>query len=147
MVESDDALKVGLIIVALCFASALAAWDPESILDPGGTSDVAPKSVGSCQIKLNVSSVEWGILYPGSSETRGLLVTNTGKKAAVLSLDIRSWEPRGADEFLFLSWDQNGSAIGPGKSVAATFRLEVSPLIQNITDFSCVVIVVGSELL
>lgn len=144
MVESDDALKVGLIIVALCFASALAAWDPRSILDGG--SDVASKSVGNVQILLNQSSIEWGILRPGSNETRGLLVTNRGEKAAVLSLDIRSWEPRGADEFLFLSWDQNGSAIGPGKSVAATFLLEVSPLIQNITDFSCVVVVVGEEL-
>jgi hypothetical protein len=144
MVESDDALKVGLIIVALCFASALAAWDPSTLLDGG--SDVAPKSVGNVQILLNQSSIEWGTLDPGSNETRGLLVTNTGKKAGVLSLDIQSWEPRGADEFLFLSWDQNGSAIGPGKSVAATFLLEVSPLIQNITDFSCVVVVVGEEL-
>jgi len=144
MIESDDALKVGLIIVALCFASALAAWDPSTLLDGG--SDVASKSVGNVHILLNESSIDWGILRPGSNETRGLLITNTGARAGVLSLDIQSWEPPGASGFVFLSWDQNGSAIGPGKSVAATFLLEVSPLIQNITDFSCVVVVLGEEL-
>lgn len=142
----DDAFKIGLIIILICFASALALWDPRSLLE-GESSPIKPKTVGAVLIELNVSSLDWGVLSPGSYKSLGVLVNNTGQLDAVLNIKTQNWEPLEAEQFLNLTWDQEGSVIGPGKSVAASVSLKVSPWIQNITAFSFDIVINAAEFL
>ncbi|MCJ7459224.1 MAG: hypothetical protein MUP17_09555 [candidate division Zixibacteria bacterium] len=146
MAEMDDAFKIGLIIILICFASALALWDPRSLLD-GGSSPIKPKNVGDVLIGLNVSSLDWGVLSPGQSKSLEVLVNNTGQLDAVLSIKTQNWQPLEAEQFLKLTWDQEGSVIGPGKSVAASVSLKVSPWIQNIIDFNFEIMINAEEFL
>lgn len=138
---NDDALKVGIIVVLLCFASALAAWDPESILD-GGNSPVRPDPESG--LSLNVSSLDWGVLQPGGSAFRAVLIQNMGAEGLFLGAQATGWNPEAAAQFLNLSWDQEGTLLDPGENVAATFQLKVSPLITEITDFSFQIDVYGN---
>lgn len=146
MAEMDDAFKIGLIIILICFASALALWDPRSLLD-GGSSPIKPKNVGDVLISLNVSSLVWGVLSPGQSKSLGVLVANIGSLDAVLSVKTQNWQPLEAEQFLNLTWDQEGLVIGPGKSVAASVSLKVSPWIWNITAFSFDIVINAEEFL
>ncbi len=140
----DDVFKIGLIVMLICFASALALWDPESILDNG--SSVTSKTSGEVKIQLNVSSVDWAVMMPGKSQTRGVLVTNIGEKKAILSVAAQNWDPLAAAQFMNFSWDvSSAEALQPGANREIVFRLEISPLIKDITKFSFLIVVYAQE--
>lgn len=140
MADMDDIWKLGLIIICICFASAIALWDPRSLLD-GGSSPITPKNVGNVLISLNVSSLDWGELSPGQSKSLGVLVNNIGSLDAFLNITTQNWLPLEAEQFLNLTWDQERSVIPPGGNVAAVLSLKVSPTIWNITAFSFEIVV------
>lgn len=140
----DDLLKVASIIVILCFASALASWDPSSLLDDN-KSPVEPETEGSIELGLNVSFLDWGELFPGAAASRAVMIQNMGGCQALLSFLPRDWIPVAAARFLNLSWDQEGTLLDPGETVAATFRLEVSWYIRGIPEFSFSIVICGSE--
>jgi hypothetical protein len=131
---------IGLIVILLFFASAISTWDPRSLLD-GGSSPITPKSVGDVLIGLNVSSLDWGVLSPGQSKSLGVLVNNIGSLDAVLSVKTQNWLPLEAEQFLNLTWDQEGAILQARQTVAAVVSLNVSPKIWNITDFSFEIVI------
>ncbi len=125
----------------LCFASALAAWDPESILERG---ESTVKSGNS--LMVNVTAFDWGELHPGDSASRAVLIQNVGSDPLILSFHVEDWDPVEAAEYLELSWNQEAAVARPGENVAAIFRLEVSWLIRNITQFSFNIRIEGDSL-
>jgi len=140
MAEMDDIWTLALIIILICSASALALWDPRSLLD-GGSSPITPKTMGDVLISLNVSSLDWGTLSPGQSKSLGVLVNNIGQLDAILSVKTQNWNPLEAEQFLNLTWDQEGAILQARQTVAAVVSLNVSPTIWNITAFSFEIVV------
>ena len=139
MVEMDDALKIGIIVILIAFASAIVTWDPRILFPEYSESEVGVKGDKdlAALLELNVTSINWGLLEPGNFAERGLLIENLGKAPGVLSIQAGNFTPVAAEQFMNLSWNlAPGVSLQPGKSVAATLRLAVSPLVQNITDFS-----------
>jgi hypothetical protein len=66
------------------------------------------------------TSVDWGALAPSSAATRTIYVKNTGTVPVTLSMAPSGWAPSNANAYLTLSWNQAGSVLNPGASVAAT---------------------------
>jgi hypothetical protein len=139
MAEMDDVYKIGLIILLIGCASALALWDPRSLLDV--TSRIEIKTDSNVAVELNVSSLNWGVLEPGQNKSLGLLISNTGNVVAQLIVKTQKWEPREAEQFLNLTWDLGYSALDVGNNVAVTLTLHVSPMIKNITAFSFEIVI------
>jgi hypothetical protein len=135
MAEMDDIWKLGLVVILICAASAVALWDPRSLLD-GGTSPIRIDTEDNVAVGLNVTILDWGWLEPGQNKSMGLLVTNTGNVIAFLNITTLNWNPPEAAQFLSLTWDLGYAALNVGNNVAATLTLHVSPMVKNITNFS-----------
>jgi hypothetical protein len=91
-----------------------------------------------------VSSIDWGLADPGSVKNVTFYVKNEGNAPVTLSLQTSNWNPAEAADYISLSWDYGGQAIGVNQVVAVTLSLSISSNIQGITTFSFDIVVVGS---
>ena len=94
---------------------------------------------------VNATSIDWGMLDPGSSVTRSVYVKNTGNVAVTLSLAVSSWSPSLAGSYLAVTWDKQGAVLSAGQVVQVTFTLTVSANVTGFTDFSNVLVVSGTH--
>lgn len=88
-----------------------------------------------------VSSIDWGELTPGSSKSVVVYVRNEMNDSVTLFLETQNWLPSNASDFLFLSWNYNGSLIGSYTVHEIVLSLFVSPDIEGITVFSFDIVV------
>lgn len=93
-----------------------------------------------------VSSVNWGTLTAGTNMTQTVYVKNTGTGLSLaLSLGTSNWTPANANGPIALTWNQEGTRLQPGQSVAATLTLNISPSIADITNFSVQINFIGTN--
>jgi hypothetical protein len=91
-----------------------------------------------------MSSVSWGSIEAGSSVNRVLYVKNSGDDTVTLSLHTDNWDPAGAEDDLYLSWDYDGSDLDSGAALKVTLTLSVDGSTNGIDDFSFDIIITGS---
>jgi len=91
------------------------------------------------------SSINWGMLSPGSSKDVILYVKNEGNVAVKLSLAAQNWNPTSAPTYMGLSWNREGQIVNSGTVVTATLTLSVSSSITGITSFSFDIVITGTE--
>jgi hypothetical protein len=105
------------------------------------------KSIGvyrEPQCLNTVESIEWGTLSPGETKSYTVYVRNEGENNTTLNLNVHSWSPAEASNYLTVNWNYTGYPVKPGQVVAATLTLTVRPEVRGITDFS-MIIEVGSS--
>ena len=56
-----------------------------------------------------------------------------------------SWEPSNAKDYITIIWDQEGTRLMPGQSVAANITVAVSPSIVDITSFNDLITITGIQ--
>jgi hypothetical protein len=83
-----------------------------------------------------VSSIDWGVIAPGSSVTRIICIRNEGGSPATLSMATSNWNPTSASSFMNLNWNYGGQTLNVGASVQVVFNLSVSASANGITSFS-----------
>lgn len=91
-----------------------------------------------------LSSIDWGILEPGSSENVTCYIRNEGTSASTLSMYTSDWNPSNASEHISLNWDYGGQSVSPDEVVRVTFMLSISATIEGITSFSFNIIITAS---
>jgi len=91
-----------------------------------------------------LSSVDWGVLEPGSSENVSCYIRNEGSSVSTLSMYTSNWSPSNASGYLSLSWDYGGQSIDVDEVVQVTYTLSVDASIEGITSFSFDITIVGS---
>ena len=91
-----------------------------------------------------LSSIDWGILEPGSSKNVTCYIRNEGNSVSTLSMYASNWSPSNASDYLTLSWDYGGQSINPDDVVQVTFTLSVDASIDGITSFSFDITIIGS---
>jgi len=91
------------------------------------------------------STVNWGMLSPGTLKNVTLYVKNEGNVAVTLSLAAQNWSPVNAPNYMALSWNRGGQTLTSGSIVSATLTLSVSSSISGITSFSFDIIITGVE--
>jgi hypothetical protein len=93
----------------------------------------------------SISSINWGTLKPGGNITQTIYIKNTGSGLSLtLSMTTSNWS-QGANGPITLTWNQEGTRLQPGQSVAAVFTLAVSPTINDITNFSVQINIAGTN--
>jgi len=91
-----------------------------------------------------LSSVDWGVLEPGSSENVSCYIRNEGSSVSTLSMYTSNWNPSNASGYMSLSWDYGEQPIDVDEVVQVTFTLSVDAGIEGITSFSFDITIVGS---
>lgn len=92
-----------------------------------------------------VQAFNWSIVDPGSTKNISCYIKNEGNHMVILSMYASNWNPPNATQYMTFSWNLEGQTLNPGQIILATFTLEVSPDITEITDFSFNVTIVGSD--
>lgn len=85
---------------------------------------------------VNCTSINWGLVAPGSAVDQTVYVENTGNSNETLSLTPSNYIPSGSSAFLSVSWNLQNSVLAPSQISAATLTLSVSPNVTGITNFS-----------
>jgi len=81
------------------------------------------------------SSINWGLIDPGSNKTVTVFVRNEGNTAATLSKATGSWNPSTASSYLSLNWDYTGQNLSVNQVLKVKLTLTVSKTISGITSF------------
>jgi len=92
-----------------------------------------------------LSSIDWGMLEPGSSTDKTCYIRNEGNSASTLSMSTSNWNPSTASSYMTLSWNYGGQSINPNAVVQVKFTLSVSASINGITSFSFDITIVGTS--
>lgn len=89
------------------------------------------------------SSLDFGLLTPGSSRDFDLYLRNEGDLDLNLSMTSENWDSANATDYLTLTWDREGQQIIPDEVIACVITLYVSEDIEGISSFSLDIIVSG----
>jgi hypothetical protein len=148
IVKTSKSLAIALTVVAITLATlTFAAINVNQNLSSSGTITTSPNlaaySDSACTTLM--TSINWGTITAGESTSQTVYVKNTGTGSMTLSLTTSDWSPSGADTYLTISWNQQGTQLTAGQSVAATITLTVSSSITGITNFSNTVTLTGTS--
>jgi hypothetical protein len=92
------------------------------------------------------TTIDWGMLSPGTVANVSFYVRNEGNLAVKLGLTSQNWSPVNASSYMSLSWNREGQTLALGNVTLATLSLNVSSSISGITNFSFDTVIIGSEL-
>src|SRR5208337_3471920 len=93
-----------------------------------------------------LSSINWGTLTAGGTSTQTIYIKNTSSGLSLsLSMTTTSWSPTSANGPITITWNQQGTDLQPGASVAAILTLTVSSSISDITSFSVQISISGTN--
>jgi hypothetical protein len=92
-----------------------------------------------------VSTVDWGTITPGYSNSRTFYIRNEGNGDVVLSLLTSNWTPAAAENYMAVTWDYAGQSINPNQVLAVTFTLSVDSSITGIESFYFDIDIIGAS--
>jgi hypothetical protein len=82
------------------------------------------------------SSINWGMLDPGTSETMTIYIRNEGNTRITLSDTTQNWNPSAASSYVTMNWDYSGQTLNPNQVLTVSLTLSVSSTISNITSLT-----------
>jgi len=84
----------------------------------------------------SVSSINWGIVSPGSNVNKTVWIRNESNVPATLSKNTSNWNPTNASNYITLSWNYGGQILSANEVIQVKLTLSVSSTIAGITNFS-----------
>lgn len=140
-------LALALIAVAATCTTYAALSVSKNVSSSGSvavSANLGVYSDSACQNAL--TTIDWGTLTPGGNIIRTIYVKNTGMGTSLsLSMATSNWNPTSANGPVTITWNQGGTRLAPGQSIAAVITLVVSPTITDITSFSVQVTITGTQ--
>ena len=92
-----------------------------------------------------VSSIDWGVLDPGSNKNVTVYIRNEGNSAVSLTMNTANWNPSTASNYMTLTWNYGGQSINVGAVIQVKLTLSVSASVAGITNFSFDINIVASS--
>lgn len=83
-----------------------------------------------------LTEIAWGTLDPGEDRSVDAWVKNTGNDAQKLVMWTENWNPKTAQDWMFLEWNYDSSWLAVNASVPVVFTLSVDLNITDVTSFS-----------
>lgn len=81
------------------------------------------------------TTINWGLLDPGSTKTVTLYVRNEGNTPTTLTKTVDGWGPSTASSYLTVNWDYASQTINVNQVLQIKMTLSVSSTITAITNF------------
>ena len=151
--QKKEAILTGSVVVIAAYTliltlvgQAFPALQSTRTLSSTGTIQsigVGVYSDASCTTAL--TSIPWGSLEPGSSQTYVCYIKSEGSGPSTLSMYTDNWNPLIASTYINLDWNYGGQTLNPGDVIQVMFTLTVSANIQGVTSFSFDITIVGSS--
>ena len=150
---SKESIITGAILILITYTLGLslvsqafpAAQTSRTLSSTGTIETIGVGVYTDFQCNTPLSSIPWGTLEPGESQSVICYIKNEGTSPSTLSMYTSNWSPSSAENYLTLSWNYNGQSINLGDSVQVTFTLTVDASIEGITNFSFDITIVGSN--
>lgn len=98
------------------------------------------------QCNTPLTSLSWGTLEPGGSQTLICYIKNEGSSPVTLSMETSNWYPTSpiaAQYYLTFDWNYNGQPIAPNGVVQIGLTLSVNSGIEGITNFGFDITIIG----
>lgn len=120
------------------------------VVDGGGDGGSPPPTVDlkvcwDSECTDEVTTIDWGVMYPGSMVNVTIYLKNEGNTPLAVSLNTSDWNPASATDYISLSWDHSGEVLAVGEVVQVTLTLSVSSSISGISSFSVNLIIIATE--
>jgi hypothetical protein len=139
-----------LIVLCLLSGATLAMISDSVTFQASGTIAAIGVEVykdADCQTEL--TTLEWGTVYPGAVYNCTVYVKNPGTIAALLSMSTSNWNPQNASSILTVNWNCTGYVLPAENSVAANITLtvpeDIATLVAESTTFSFDVTITGTQ--
>lgn len=142
--ERKERIVVGAAVALVIYTLTLSALGPivssaltnRTIANSGSVSGVGVGVYWDQAATNPVSSINWGILDPGSNVNKTVYIKNEGNTAATLSLTTSNWSPANASNYMTLTWDYGGQSLNANQIIQVKLTLTVSASVTGITNFS-----------
>jgi len=134
------ALVVSVLLVASVFAVLTIQW---SMRGTGSIKGVGLGVYWDPECTNATSSLEFGLLAPGSSKIFDLYLRNEGDLDLTLNMTAENWDPAEATNYMTLTWNREGQQVSPDEVIGFVITLSVSEDIQGISSFSLDIIISG----
>ena len=83
-----------------------------------------------------MSSINWGMLDPGSSKTCTMYVRNEGNTPITLIKTQQNWTPSNAANYITLTWNYANQTLGNNAVLQISLKLAISTVASGITSFT-----------
>ena len=127
-------------VVALITSTSTYAFgfltDVDTVNTSGVIADVTFGVYSDSACTNALTSVDWGVCYPGEGTSEILYVKNLGSVNVILSIQTANWSPSEASSFFTLSSNYSGEAIEQDGIVEVTLTFDVSPDIEGVETFN-----------
>ena len=93
-----------------------------------------------------VTSIDWGVVYPDDQAQQLIYIQNVGNVNCQLLLNTSDWTPPEAQHLIIVTWDYNGTRIEPSTILQVTLSLNTSAQLGNIEQFDFKIIITSIAL-
>jgi hypothetical protein len=93
-----------------------------------------------------VTSIDWGIVYPNDQALQTIYLQNLGNVNCQVFLNTTDWTPQDAQHLITLTWDYNGTLIEPNTMLQVTLSLNTSAQLVDIEQFDFKIIITSIAL-
>ena len=94
----------------------------------------------------NLTSIAWGNIAPGSTNTRTIYIRNSGNVPETLTMATGAWNPSNATLVLACSWNLGSNTVlNASASTAAILTLTVAANPGSLTNFSFNITITGTQ--
>jgi hypothetical protein len=151
--ERKEGIVAGAAVALVIYALSLSMLSPamsasqtsKKISNAGSVMAVGVGVYWDAALTNKVSSIDWGIIEPGSSVNKTVYIRNEGNSAATLSMAPSNWSPSNASTCMNLSWNYAGQTLSVGASIQVKFTLSVAASAKGITSFSFDITITASS--
>ncbi|MBS7632889.1 hypothetical protein KEJ15_04615 [Candidatus Bathyarchaeota archaeon] len=138
-------LIVGIVGVAATVLAATLLTAYQQINNTGIVKAIGVGVYEDAGCTKNVTSINWGVLYPDTNASFTVYIKNEGNIPMTLNMTISNWNPTQAAQYITLNWNREDYVLGAKSVIQANLNLSVSPNIAEITNFQFDIIIIGIE--
>ena len=127
------------IIGSYLLTGSLAPAGTNTILNLPIRGDVKTIGVGiywNANCISDISSIDWGVMEPGSSKNITIYIRNEGNAEMVLSFNTTNWTPLESSQHISISWDYDGRSIHPNEVIRVTTTIIIRTTVGNIKSYA-----------
>ena len=126
-------LAISLITaLSVIAASALASYirvihlSSAGTITTMGTEEYSVEVYSDVALTTMLTSVDWGLLDPGSTKSVDCYIKNSGSYPVTLTMTTTNWNPTNASNYMTFTWNREGYLLEEGSFAETTFTLTVS---------------------
>jgi hypothetical protein len=139
------ALAATVLVAAVALTALAASVNSRTVPSRGQIKSLNVSVYWNSACTNTTTSIDWGVLTPGTKISNAVYVRNEGNVPLKLSMIAQNWNPTSAASYLNLTWDLEAQSLNATATRAATLTLSVAANTAGLTSFTFDIIIAGTE--